>query len=280
MYSLGCSVTSSEIIWNVVEINFVLRSVLGIVIDKKLVPKHRLAMKQFIIIFTIFSILVISCKKEYTQQEKNRIDALTTKHVYKLNVPDDAFVFCLDTIKADEEYQRLSEEFCKRGRDVESYLYLSSYDVYIPIQPQYMCDDYIWNCWRNRSYLAFIVNNKRQWLIEDEIVEKLSQSKMNSLLTDYYRQLKLDNKTYSALIHFKVNSIKVNEERDSLYISLLDSYYTFIKKEKVRANFSLDSLRRMYPFNLAIGQYILLPPPPSINQEVIEINEEIKETIF
>ncbi|NQY28351.1 MAG: hypothetical protein HRT69_02660 [Flavobacteriaceae bacterium] len=97
---------------------------------------------------------------------------------------------------------------------------------------------------------------------------------MNSLLTEYYRQLKLDNNTYSDLIHFKVSSIKVNKERDSLYVSLLDSYYTFIKEEKVKTNLSLDSLRRVYPFNLAIGQYIVLPPPPPpFDHEIVRLED-------
>lgn len=219
-------------------------------------------MYRFLIIFADFSLLTISCKKEFTQVEKIRIEEMLASDVYKLKVPDDAFVFCLDTIKAGEEYERFSNEFCKRGQGVDSYLYLSTYGIYIPILPQYMCDDYIWSCWRNRSYLTIVANKKRQWLMQDEVFKNLNQSKLNSLLEEYYEGLKLKNKTSSALIHFKVNSIKVNYERDSLYVGLLGSYYNFIKKEKLKTNLSLDSLRTVYPFNLAIGEYIVLPPPP------------------
>lgn len=114
-------------------------------------------------------------------------------------------------------------------------------------------------------------------MIEDEVVEKLKQPKLDSLLEEYYEELNLENKTYSDLIHFKVNSIKVNNERDSLYISLLRSYYSFIKKEKLKIDLNLDSLRTMYPFNLAICEYIVLPPPPPlINHKVIEIEEDIE----
>jgi len=219
-------------------------------------------MKQPIFLIIILCLILFSCKKKYTESEINRIEALTANHVYKFKVPDNAFVFCLDTIKADVEYERFSEEFCKRGQEVDSYLYLSSYDIYVPVQPQYICNDDIWYCWRYRNYLTFITNKYRQWLVEDELVEGFNQSKMNSLLKEYYEELRINDKTYSALIHFKVNSIKVNPERDSLYVSLLESYYAFIKNEKVRTNLSLDSLKKVYPFNLAIGEYVELPPLP------------------
>lgn len=224
-----------------------------------LVLKHKLTMNRFIITFGIFSLLLISCKKEYTQSEKNRVEEMLSSNVYKLKVPDDSFVFCLDTIKADEEYVRFSDEYCRRGQEVDSYLYLSSYGVYVPIFVDNGCG--IITCGISRRSLRFVVNKKLQWLIEDELVESLSQQKTDSILSEYYLRMKIEKRNLYNMVCFDGQSIKNNIKRDSLYMNFIKGYYVFIKKEKERSGESIYSLRKEFPFNLNFGEYILYPPP-------------------
>jgi len=204
--------------------------------------------------------LFFSCKKDYTQREKDRIEELTSNHIYQLKVPDDAFVFCLDTIKSDDEYGKLGDEYCNRGEGKTAYLFLSSYNTYLQVLPQYLCDDTIWSCWRIRNDLGLIANSDGRWLVDDELVVKLGQSTLDSLTSNYYNNLKLKNRLKYALINFNVKAIKDNSKRDSLYVSLLHSYYSLIKKEKVKSGLLIDSLQKVYPFNLAIGNGTILPP--------------------
>lgn len=219
-------------------------------------------MKLFVVIFILFSVL-FSCKKKYTQREKNRIEELSTANIYKYKVPDVAFVFCLDTIKTDDEYEKLADEYCRRGQEVDSYLYLSSYNVYIPIKPLYACDDSYWYCNRGMNKLIFLVNRSRQWLVEDELIENFNQEKINSLICYYYLVKEKEKRLSSSIIHFDGHQIKDNKERDSLYVSFLEGYYSFIKTKKEETNIMIDSLVKKYPFNLTIGDYFLPPPIPA-----------------
>jgi len=217
-------------------------------------------MKSYKLLFVLLIMLFFSCNKDYTQREKYRIEELTANHIYKHKVSDDAFVFCLDTIKSDNEYVELEEEYCRRGEGKTAYLFLSSYNTYLQVLPQYLCDDTIWSCWRIRNDLGLIVNPDGRWLVDDELVMKLCQSKLDSLTSNYYNNLKLKNRLKYALINFNVKAIKDNSKRDSLYVSLLHSYYSLIKKEKVKSGLLIDSLQKVYPFNLAIGKRTILPP--------------------
>jgi len=236
-------------------------------------------MKQFIIIFSIFSILVISCKKEYTQQEKNRIEALTTEDVYKLKVSDNAFVFCLDTIKTDEEYERFSEEFCRRGRGRQSYIYLSSYKVYIPVFVEYGCGTI--GCYFRRNVLTMYVNRGHDWLINDQLINDFDQHKMDEVISDYFNDMEEENRGNKSIIRFNSKAIKNDRKRDSLYMNLITSYYNYIKVKKKETDQDIEDLTKKYSFNLLFEQRVsFLIPPPSINQEVIEIDKEIGGAIF
>lgn len=220
--------------------------------------------------------LIISCKKKYSQAEKNRIEEMNSSQVYKVKVPDDAFVFCLDTIKADDEYQRFSEEFCRRGQGVDSYLYLSSYKVYIPVFVEYSCGTI--GCYFRSDMLLFSINKQKEWFVDGELISNLNQKKIDDVLSGYYKKLKNKERNKKSLIKFNVRAIKNNKERDSLYVNLLSSYYNFIKKEKHLSGERIENLLVEFPFNLSFGEYLFLPPPPPppADYDIIGIKEDIE----
>ena len=45
-----------------------------------------------------------------------------------------------------------------------------------------------------------------------------------------------------------------NAGRDSLYISILKSYYAFIEQERKKRNESIALIRKDYPFNLVLNR--------------------------
>ena len=191
------------------------------------------------------------------------MDSYTAKEMYKLKVPDSSFIFCLDTIKADSEMIKFSQKYCKKGRGLDAYLYLSSYKMYLPIFIFYNCDLNVITCGITRNRLDFIVNAKRNWLVNNELVQDLNQYKMDSIIANYYTDMKRRNKNKHAIIKLNLQAIKNNEERDSLYVSLLKGYYSFIKTEKNERSLDIKALRKEFPFNLFFGKnYVVLPPPP------------------
>jgi hypothetical protein len=223
----------------------------------------------FVAIFLFF----ISCKKDYTSAEKNRIEVMNSSDVYKVHVPDSAFLFCLDTIKSNDQFRLFSEEYCKNGFGKQSYIYLSTYKVYIPVFVEHGCGTI--GCYMMRNTLFINVNKDRQWLVNKELVDGFDQVKMDSVVYSYFKGLKDDDKTMKAMMKFDLKSIKNNIERDSLYVSLITSYYAFIKREKKADNKLLDSLMVEYPFRLFFSSYNFTPPPPPppiIGTVVDEIN--------
>ena len=162
--------------------------------------KRNRFMKRYIFFLIIVSELLFSCNKEYTQEEKNRIEEMRASEVYKLKVADDAFVFCLDTIKADEEYERFSEEFCRRGRGRQSYIYLSSYKVYIPVFVEYGCGTI--GCYFRRNVLTMYVNKGYDWLINDQLINDFDQHKMDEVISDYFNDMEERNRGNKYIIRF------------------------------------------------------------------------------
>lgn len=202
----------------------------------------------------------ISCDNSYTKVEKDKIDKMRFSGLYKFKAPDNSFVFCLDTIKADEEYEIFSKLFCKNGLGKQSYIYLSTYSVYIPVFVEYGCGTI--GCYTIRNVLSFDVNKNKSWLVNKELLDGFDQVKMDSVVSSYFKRLKAEGRTRKSMMKLNVRSVKNNLERDSLYVSLITSYYTFIKREKRRSNKLLDSLLIEYPFRLGFGSYKFLPPPP------------------
>ncbi|MFD0963352.1 hypothetical protein [Pseudofulvibacter geojedonensis] len=231
-------------------------------------------MKLYVGIFVLLSVMFFSCKKEYTQREKDRIEALTANHVYKYKVPEDAFVFCLDTIKTREEFDKLDDEYCKKGKGLNTYMYLSTYGVYLPFIFESFCGDIF--CYKKRDVMRMSVNKDFKWLVNDELYEELSQVEMDKVLKNYYEFMESNMRNKSSLIIFNASHIKNNYQRDSVFISIVHSYYSFIKEKKRVSNKSIDRLRVEYPINLqVVDNYhysILPPPPPPLSKEKIIID--------
>ena len=83
--------------------------------------------------------LIISCKKKYTQAEKNRIEEMNSSQVYKLKFLMMPLCFVWIQLKQMKNINGFLKIFCRRGQGVDSYLYLSSYKVYIPVFVEYGC---------------------------------------------------------------------------------------------------------------------------------------------
>ena len=217
-------------------------------------------MCRYLFFFALVVVVFISCDNGYTKIEKDKIDKMTFSELYKFKTPKNSFVFCLDTIKADEEYKKFSKYYCENGIGKQSYIYLSNYSVYIPVFVEYGCGTI--GCYSMRNVLSLNVNKKKQWLVNKELVDNFNQIKMDSVMSSYFKRLKTEDRTRKSILKLNVKSVKNNLERDSLYISLITSYYTFIKREKMASNKLLDSLLIEYPFRLGFGNYNFLPPPP------------------
>jgi len=234
-------------------------------------------MKFYKLLVVLLMMSFFSCKKEYTLQEKERIEDLRASHVYKYKVPNDAFVFCLDTIKADSEYQKFSKEFCDRGIGKESYIYLSSYKVYIPVFVEYGCGTI--GCYLKCNTLTINVNKGSQWLVNDELISDFSQIKMDVIIADYFNDMEKKDRGNKSLIRFNSRAIKNNRKRDSLYMNLVTSYYNYIKVKKKETSKDIDDLTKNHSFNLLFEQeveFLIPPPPPPIKQEIFEVDKEME----
>lgn len=176
-------------------------------------------------------------------------------------------MFCLDTIKTNGEFELLNEKYCKRRvRGLKSYVYLSSYSVYVPVMIESFCGTIF--CYKQNNVLIMNVNKNLNWLINNEFKKDYNQEQLDETLKEYFVWMGKKDKSNSSLIIFSASSVKDNKKRDSLYINLVSGYYTFIKGQKKKHKESLRELMIKYPFNLQIKggyQFWAVPPPPPLN---------------
>ena len=147
-------------------------------------------MQLYLASFLGLFVLLVSCKKQYTKDELKHIESMQIEEVYTYERPDSTFIFCLDTIKASFEYDKLFEEYCKQGQK-PSYVYLPSYNVYLPIIIHFYCNEII-ACGIKRHSLDLFVNRDLDWLIDYEPYIKNNQDSLNAILLSYYKS-KYDN---------------------------------------------------------------------------------------
>ena len=206
-----------------------------------------------ILILVICAVFVMSCERKV---ETYYDPAVNAPEVYKKKCPNDAFVFCLDTIQSTADFRSLNNKYCNDTIWKPAYLYLSSYKVYLPInlEDDCWCDQY--RCSFNDLVLR--VNESGHWLINNEVIHELNQNKMDGIVKSYYGVLKQRNWGKKARLVLDVDALENTIDKDSLYVSLLKGYYTFIKEERRKSTESITQLRKDYPFNLVLNRQALV----------------------
>ena len=201
----------------------------------------------------VCAVLVSSCERKIDEEY---YPVATGSEVYKKKRPNGAFIFCLDTIQSAANFRSLNNKYCNDTIWKPAYLYLSSYKVYLPInlEDDCWCDQY--RCSFND--LVLMVNEKGNWVINYKVIRELNQSKMDSIVKSYYALLKQRNWGKKARLVLDVDALENTADRDSLYVSVLKSYYAFIKEERRKSNEDIDLIRKNYPFNLLLNRQSLV----------------------
>lgn len=208
-------------------------------------------MNRITIILGVICLTVFSCQKEINKEQ-----LLAKFPILKGGAPKDAFVFCLDTIKTDLEFSSLQEMLCKREAIQKvAYIYLSNYKVYLPIYTINRCGDSHLAC--HRRMLDFVVNEKREWLIDGELVTDLNQQKIDAAFVNYYSGSLWKG---SIKINFNFEMIVDDLERDSLYMSLLSGYKYLIEEEVKKEEKNSVNLYKECPLKVFFGEGIIIEP--------------------